>query len=138
MQLGATMKKSIDDIIFWGIVVVCAILLFGIAWTIVVAAPEPPAYIAWDASQFMVKAKVTRYLNGGSSIEHKYQTLKASKVCNGYISNPPAKTCSFQLNEVDDLLYSYRIREYDAEGRQLRDSLCSPMTTRWQCLPVVK
>jgi len=130
------MKKSIDDIIFWGIVVVCAILLFGVAWTIVVA--EPPAYVAWDASQFMVKAKVTRYLIDGSGIEHKYQTFKAGKVCNGYISNPPAKTCGFQLSEMDDLNYSYRIKEYDAEGKQLRDSICSPMQTRWQCLPVVR
>jgi hypothetical protein len=99
---------------------------------------DAPRYINWDASQFFVKAKVTRYLNNGSSIEHRYMTLKAKKVCNGWNADPPVQTCGFQLETMDDLTYSYRIREYDRDGRQVKDSVCTPMNTRWQCLPSVR
>jgi len=129
-------KKSIDDVLFWGIVVVCAILLFGVAWTIVVA--EAPRYIAWDASQFMAKAKVTRYLLNGSSIEHRFVTVKARSVCNGWIADPPVQTCALRLDDTEDLEYSYRIREFDASGKQVADRTCVPMETRWQCLPTVR
>jgi len=99
---------------------------------------DAPRYIAWDASQFFVKAKVTRYLLNGSSIEHRYITLKAAKVCNGYVADPPVQTCGFQLETMDDLAYSYRIREYDRDGRQVKDTMCTPMHTRWACAPTAR
>ena len=110
------------------------LLLSCIAITIVLA--EPPAYISWDASQFMNTAKVTRYLNNGSSIERKYITLKAKKACNGWSSS--SQLCAFRLDEVDDLNYSYRIREYDRDGKQVSDLFCTPLNTRWQCLATIK
>ena len=130
-----TANTKAGDIFIYGLVaalLVCVCALFYVCYA------EAPAYIAWDASQFMHTAKVSRYLNNGSSIEHKYVTLKAAKVCNGYSADPPAKTCAFRLDEVDDLNYSYRIKEYDRDGKQVADSLCTPMNTRWQCLPAVR
>ena len=102
---------------------------------------EPPARIEWNASQFMEKAKVTRYLLNGSSIERRYDTLKAAKACNGWVNLPdtvPAKTCALLLDSMEDLAYAYRIREYDRDGREVADRTCHPMRAGWDCKPTVK
>ena len=129
------MKQWADKVFFWGLAAFGVLLLISVFCAYAFA--DAPRYIAWDASQFFVKANVTRYLNNGSSIEHKYLTLKAAKVCNGYVADPPVQTCGFQLETMDDLAYSYRIREYDRDGRQVKDSLCTPMHTRWACAAMV-
>jgi hypothetical protein len=130
------MRKYASEIFFWSFAAVGLLVL--LLWVYTVALADAPRYIAWDASQFFVKAKVTRYLLNGSSIEHRYITLKAARVCNGYVADPPVQTCGFQLETMDDLAYSYRIREYDRDGRQVKDTMCTPMHTRWACAPTAR
>jgi len=112
------------------------LILAAILASVSVAVAEPPRSLEFSGNQFMVKAKVTRYLCNGSGIEHSFASVQAKNVCNGWNrleTGQTLQTCAIQLQTPKDLEFDYRIKQYDQQGTLVLDILCQPMENSWAC-----
>lgn len=97
---------------------------------------EPGAVLNFDASPFAAKFKVTRYLIGGSGLEHKMGSFSTRDLCNGWRTDGSGRnfqTCRLIMNGPEDFTYTYRFRQVNLDGKQVGDILCTPLADRWEC-----